>query len=498
MGLAGIASAQKDVIVVMGSNTFDPSTPAGSYLQEVAKLFMEQNPDIEVQMNWGSWGDLWSKVGIMLSNRQGPDIVVGPRDYLMASGRGAGQWEDILVVPEDKFLSPLQKQALGPAVLEASRFPGRDGYMVWPWTLYVDGTMVVNGTMLREAGYDAYDIQANGWAMDKFVEISRAVTKDINGDGKVDQWAAYFGPVTGGHNGERIANTGLFTHNIPFRLRSQGFLTATFVDIKTGDLHLDEEGFLTGWKLVREMVDDGLIPAQSVGVSMDESREAFINNITAFSFDGPDLLRLVAERNTRVSRGLEPGEVFEPVVVPRPYFAGNDWTKFPITVLAHGFYSFKQEPYKGDQHTENVFKFAKFLSNPVFQVTLAHRDSIPPDMRVYYGDHAWFPGILGEDRNAQYMETIAQVWQPQMGIYIQMATTEAMQKALQKYDTEIVRPTREAVFLGAITPEEGIAKLKAELEKIGREIPKEQRLTEGAPAIAKDMDDYAKSIGQKY
>ncbi|MGI6148396.1 MAG: ABC transporter substrate-binding protein [Limnochordia bacterium] len=494
---AGLAAAEEDVIVVMGSSTFDPSTPAGAYLQEVTRLFMEQNPGIRVELNWGSWGDLWNKVGIMLSNRQGPDLLVGPREYLMAPGRGAGQWDDILIVPEDKFLSPIQRQALGPAVLEATRFPGR-GYMVWPWTLYVDGTMVVNGDMLRKAGYDPYQIQDNGWTIDQFVEIARAVTKDTDGDGKVDQWAAYFGPVTGGHNGERIAHTGIFTHNIPYRLRGHNVWTATFVDIKTGDLFLDEEAFLKGWRLIREMIDEGLIPRQSVGVAMDESREAFIHGMTAYSFDGPDLLNLVYERNNRIERGLEQGEPFEPVVVPRPRFAGSDWVDFPITVIAHGFYSFKQEPYKGDQHTENVFKFAKFLTDPVFQVTLAHRQSIPPDMRVYYGEHAWFPGILGNDRNAQFIEEIPQYWKPQMGIYIQMAITDELSQALQKYEMEIVRPTREAVFLGNMTPEEGVAKLREELDKIDKAIPKERRLSPDAPAIAKDFDDFAKSIGQKY
>ena len=325
-----------------------------------------------------------------------------------------------------------------------------------------------------------------------------AVTKDTDGDGKVDQWAAYFGPVTGGHNGERIAHTGIFTHNIPYRLRGHNVWTATFVDIKTGDLFLDEEAFLKGWRLIREMIDEGLIPRQSVGVAMDESREAFIHGMTAYSFDGPDLLNLVYERNNRIERGLEQGEPFEPVVVPRPRFAGSDWVDFPITVIAHGFYSFKQEPYKGDQHTENVFKFAKFLTDPVFQVTLAHRQSIPPDMRVYYGEHAWFPGILGNDRNAQFIEEIPQYWKPQMGIYIQMAITDELSQALQKYEMEIVRPTREAVFLGNMTPEEGVAKLREELDKIDKAIPKERRLSPDAPAIAKDFDDFAKSIGQKY
>src|SRR5680860_1644894 len=89
---------EPDTIVVMGSTDFDPSTPSGAYLQEVARLYMNQNPHITIQMDYGSWGDLWQKVGVMLGNRQGPDLLVGPRDYLMANGRGGGQWEDLSLI----------------------------------------------------------------------------------------------------------------------------------------------------------------------------------------------------------------------------------------------------------------------------------------------------------------------------------------------------------------------------------------------------------------
>src|SRR5690606_17537970 len=127
-----LAADTVDTIVVMGSGNFDPATPAGAYMQEIGRLFESQNPGIKIEFHWGSWGDLWNKVGVMLGNRQGPDIVVGQREYLFASGRGGGQWEDILLVPEEYWLSDIEKRAIGPALVEASRFPGRDGYMVWP------------------------------------------------------------------------------------------------------------------------------------------------------------------------------------------------------------------------------------------------------------------------------------------------------------------------------------------------------------------------------
>jgi ABC-type glycerol-3-phosphate transport system substrate-binding protein len=482
------AELENDTIIVMGSSNFDPSTPAGAYLQEVARLYMEQNPHITIQMDYGSWGDLWQKVGVMLGNRQGPDLLVGPRDYLMATGRGGGQWEDILTVPDELFLSDQARQALGPTLLEASRFPGREGYMVWPWQVYIDGTMVVNGDMLREAGYDPVDIQQNGWIMEEFMDVAAQVTSG-------DQVAAFFGPM-GGHNGERIFLTGLLSHEQPYRLQAHGGGQATFIDIETGELYFDDEGFAKGCQAIRTFIDEGWIPEDTVGISIDESRDAFITGQSAFSFDGPDLLNLVEDRNRRIANGLEQGEPVDAYVVPRPYFADEGYQPVPITALSYGYYSFKQEPYQGDAHTRNVFDFARFLTDPVFQVRLAADNNIPPDARVYMGEQSWFPGILGTGPNANYLQAVREVWQPSMGIYITMATTPALQDALNSFRNDVYNPTREEIFLGRISCDEAVERIQTELDRVGEQVPLEQRLSDEASAIARDMAEFAREIGQ--
>ena len=479
---------ENDTIVIMGSDNFDPSTPAGAYLQEVARLYMEQNPNITIQMDYGSWGDLWQKVGVMLGNRQGPDLLVGPRDYLMANGRGGGQWEDILTVPEDLFLSEEERQALGPTLLEASRFPGREGYMVWPWQVYIDGTMVVNGDMLREAGYDPVEIQQNGWTMEEFMDVAAQVTSG-------DKVAAFFGPM-GGHNGERIFLTGLLSHEQPYRLQAHGGGQPTFVDITTGELYFDAEGFEKGCQAIRTFIDEGWIPEDTVGISFDESRDAFVTGQTAFSFDGPDLLNLVDERNRQIANGQEQGDPVDAYVVPRPYFADEGYQPVPITALSYGYYSFKQEPYQGDAHTRNVFDFARFLSDPVFQVRLAADSNIPPDARVYMGEQSWFPGILGTGPNADYLQSVRDVWRPSMGIYITMATTPELQEALNSFRNEVYNPAREEVFLGRLSCQDAVERIQTELDRVGDRVPLEQRLTDEAPAIASDMAEFAQLIGQ--
>ncbi|NLU41707.1 MAG: carbohydrate ABC transporter substrate-binding protein [Firmicutes bacterium] len=487
------AVIEKDVIVVMGSSNFDPSYPSGSYLQAVAKLFMEQNPNIEVQLNYGSWGDLWNKVGVMLGNRQGPDILVGPREYLLAPGRGGGQWEDILTVPDEYYFDEFEKAVMGPAILESCRFPGREGYMIWPWTNYIDGTGVINGDMVREAGYDPLEIQKNGWTWDDFLKIARVATKDTNNDGKIDQWGSYFGPTVDS-DGTRLALTANWCSPIALRLKAEG---QTFIDIKTGDFFLDKDAFLKGFTWIQKLVyEEKVIPAESIGASTDECRDAFVQGKTMFCAAGSDILDEVAERNRLIDKGLETGKKVDAYLVPRPKPDKNS-PNHPIRVYVYGYYHFKQEPYKGDAHTRNVFKFAKFLANPVFQPLLAHSAFIPSDMRVWMGEDAWFPGILGSDANAQYMEQIAQTWHPRLDLYITMATTTDVQNALTKFRQEVLTPTSEEVYLNKITPQQAVDKLQAALDKIAQDIPKDKRLTSEAPAMVKDLEDFAKKTGQK-
>ena len=482
-----LSQNQTDTIVVMGSTDFDPSTPSGAYLQAVARLYEQQNPGVKIQLDHGSWADLWKKVGVMLGNRQGPDLLVGPRDYLMANGRGAGQWEDILVVPENRFLDATQRRALGATLLESTRFPGR-GHMVWPWKVYIDGTMVVNGAMLREAGMNPATIQQRGWTMADFQRVAKAVTKG-------NQFAMTYGPM-GGHNGERVFRTGLDTRKVAYRLQPHGFNTATYIDIKDGRLFFDSQGFLAGCNAIAQMLREKTVPQNTVGISFDESREAFIQGRTAFSYDGPDLINLVEERNRKIANGQERGTPVDAWVVPRPTIGGADFQPYPIVALSYGYYSFKQNPYKGDAHTNRVFEFAKFFTDPVFQVRLAADNTTPPDARVYMGEQSWFPGMMGQGANSKYVESLRNVWLPRMGIYLSMATTPDLQAALSKFDREVVQAQRDAVALGRTTCARANSAINTGLAAVVKAVPQNRRLTADAAKLAKEMDDFAAQVGQ--
>lgn len=480
-----------DVIVVMSSTDFDPSIPAGAYLHEVTRLYERYNPNVTVELNWGSWGDLWQKVGVMLGARQGPDLVIGTRDYLFAPGRGFGQWADILTIPEHYF-SETDVRAMGPAVLESVRFPGREGYMLWPWKLYVDGTMVVNGDMLREAGYDPVQIQQNGWTIEQFLDVARKVTKDTTGDGRADQWAALFGPL-GGHNGERIGQLIVDSRANPLHLKPS--LAPNFFDISTGEFWFEEDVWAESWQFVIDMIDEGLIPANSVGIDMSESRLAFVEGKTAFSFDGPDLLTEIEEHNRAVQDGRKRGVVIDAYAVPRPHRTGRGYGPIRPTVITHGFYSFKQEPYKGDAHTRNVFDYARFLTSAPFQPILAVNNFMPPDMRVYVGEHAFFPGLMGTGPNVDFMTRVREMWLPTFNVYINLATTSEVQDALVAFQREVFVPTRDAVFLRRMTPQEGAAHIAQKLRELSAQIPKERRMSPDAAVIVRELEQVARNLG---
>ena len=103
---------------------------------------------------------------------------------------------------------------------------------------------------------------------------------------------------------------------------------------------------------------------------------------------------------------------------------------------------------------------------------------------------------MGTGANAAYLESVRDVWQPSMGIYLTMATTPELQNALAAFRTEVYNTTREEIFLGRISCEDALARITSELARVGEQVPLEQRLTPEAPAIAEDMAAFAREIGQ--
>ena len=268
-------------------------------------------------------------------------------------------------------------------------------------------------------------------------------------------------------DGTRLALTANWCSPISLRLKASPRLSSTSRPVTCSSTRTLPEGF-TWIKLIYEEghpAESGHRLTSAVTPSFRARRCSAPQALTYL--DG------VTERNRQIDKGLETGTKVDAYLVPRPKPDKNS-PDHPIRVYVYGYYHFKQEPYQGDAHTRNVFKFAKFLANPVFQPLLAHSAFIPSDMRVWMGEDAWFPGILGSDANAQYMEQIAQTWHPRLDLYITMATTAELQDALTKFRQEVLTPTSEEVYLNKITPQQAVDKLQAALDKIAEDIPKDR------------------------
>src|SRR5690606_13006760 len=118
------------------------------------------------------------------------------------------------------------------------------------------------------------------------------------------------------HNGERIGSLIVHSRDLPLHLKPS--LAPNFFDIESGEFWFEEDVWAASWQLVMDMIDEGLIPRNSVGIDMSESRLAFVEGRTAFSFDGPDLLNEIAEHNRAVEAGRKRGVIIDAYAVPRP------------------------------------------------------------------------------------------------------------------------------------------------------------------------------------
>lgn len=147
-----------------------------SHLEEVLPKFMEQNPDIEVEMRVNEWGDHHTLLVTSLASGSGAnDVEVIDAGYIARfvaeggltdlSAFGAEQYSD-------SFVSYAWEQAQTP-----------DGRIVALPTDLGPGVMFYRRDRLEELDVEVESV-IDSW--DSYVDFGRQVTRDTDGDGRND------------------------------------------------------------------------------------------------------------------------------------------------------------------------------------------------------------------------------------------------------------------------------------------------------------------------
>jgi multiple sugar transport system substrate-binding protein len=155
--------------------------PDGRFMQELVSKFNEEHKgEIQVNMSTMLWGDYNTKVPIALASGKGPDVGIAHVDNIRSFVSQG------MLLPLDSYLAIMNMKEgdIVPSVWEAVHVDSS----VYGIPLDVHPLVFYwNKELFRQAGLDPENPPATG---EEFIKAAIALTKDINGDGNIDQWGS--------------------------------------------------------------------------------------------------------------------------------------------------------------------------------------------------------------------------------------------------------------------------------------------------------------------
>lgn len=151
------------------------------YGEYLAQRYMEEHPDVYVNLILTP--DPYRKLQVMIAGRTTPDVV----------WMGVG-WQQFA----DAFLTLDERVAADPEVRAENYFPRLWESVQWRGNLLAlpssgqVGVIYYNKDLFDEAGLE---YPADDWTWDDMQRMARALTRDFDGDGAVDQYGLQLGQV---------------------------------------------------------------------------------------------------------------------------------------------------------------------------------------------------------------------------------------------------------------------------------------------------------------
>jgi ABC-type glycerol-3-phosphate transport system substrate-binding protein len=177
-------------------------------LLEAFETFKAEHPNINLEMDYVSYGDKDTKYATEIQAGAGPDVI-HLHAYSLRSFIERGFLMDLTPLIEqeggDAFLKPWY-----PQTLEMMQYEG--SYYAIPGD-FMSMALFYNTNLFQEAGLDPGKAPAT-W--DEFLEDAKALTRDRDGDGQIDTWGfgtigaidpgfeLRFSPILFGHGGDYL------------------------------------------------------------------------------------------------------------------------------------------------------------------------------------------------------------------------------------------------------------------------------------------------------
>ncbi len=384
----------------------------------------------------------------------------------------AGKASDLALGIPQKYFSDERLKEMGDLVAHSIVRGGQP--RVFPiWRYAYGGFLLANESMLKEAGFDDEQIRKSGWTIDQFRAAAKAMTRDLDGDGKPDVWgfgAALvhlphlflneFGP---GIWGPDVARNQLLAYDASMRRWT--------IHPKLTEQQV-EQVFLLFHQLIN--VDKSWNPAY-LGMSFaeildDVTMQRRLGMTFAETPLAPRLRAEIWESNNRL--GVRQPPLSDLTVIWMPTARLGDRPVPRAGVM--GFSVFKQIPYKGDVHTNNAMRVAYFLTHPTHLARSQLRQfrHLPPDP-AQFGEI--FPELLhADDRWVKFYNELMNSGIPVVGQVPAPGDPAAAQYASlsTKVDQWLTREGMDylqQVIYQKITPHEGATQFFNRLKAVAEE-----------------------------
>ncbi len=165
------AAAQDAVTLTFWTTNEDNFAP-------LVEQFQNEHPGITIEAQYvGNYDDMSARIQTAIVGNELPDVAQVGQRYGIPQMVDAG-----VVIPVDEYLSKEDVADIHDGLW--SRYTYRDGRWAIPFQSSTPG-LWFNATMMKAAGLDPAT-PPRTW--DDVVAAGKAMTKDINGDGQIDQW----------------------------------------------------------------------------------------------------------------------------------------------------------------------------------------------------------------------------------------------------------------------------------------------------------------------
>lgn len=295
--------------------------PEGEVEKYYADEYMKQNPHVKIEFIGVPMNEVYAKLTTMATGGEVPDIFINsPEFYGKAYEMGLA--ENLTPILGDEYI-----KGFYPATLNEATIDGQLQFVPW--------FTIPTGLLFRKDWFEQEGITPpKTW--DEFLEAAKKMTKDTDGDGKVDRWGFAMVGTKNGSGGSRF---------VPI-MHTFGASELVQNDKGEWETQYDSPEAIEAFKFFGELVTKhDVVPPGPLQTGYAEAVSLMASEKTAMMVTGPHTIGAILKQNPDL-KGKIAG-------IPLPHAPGKEHA----AVL--GMLGFSVSA--NSKHKEEAVKYLKFM-----------------------------------------------------------------------------------------------------------------------------------------